>query len=178
MLAQDNIDFKNIDWGTVDLKKAEFIYREALEHHESIIADNNRINDKALGLLSFTMPVMAALAGYFAITWGSTSIPLFAATVSSCLSLFGVMVLLLLIIVPRGIYPGTGSPAAYFTADFYKGDMRHLLIGNIMNLHTSIMHDKKIMYTRGAILRAVVFLCAVFPAASFIVFLCLHFARN
>jgi hypothetical protein len=145
-----------------------------LEHHESIIADNNRINDKALGLLSFTMPVMAALAGYFAVTWGSVSIPLFAAAVVASISLFGIMVLLLLIIVPRGIFAGTGSPGAYFTADYYKRDMRGLFIGNITNLHDAILHDRKTMYLRGRLFKAAVILCAVFPVVSILAFLFFH----
>jgi hypothetical protein len=174
MQAQDVIDFKKMDWHKVDREKAEFIYREALEHHESIIADNNRINDKALGLLSFTMPIMAALVGYFAVTWGSASFPLFTAAAISCLSLFIIMVLLLLIIVPRGIYPRTGSPGAYFTADYYKRDMRGLFIGNITNLHDAILHDRKTMYLRGHLFGAAVILCAAFPVVSFLAVLFFH----
>jgi hypothetical protein len=178
MYAQEVIDFNNIDWNTVDREKAEFIYREALAHHESIIADNNKINEKALGLLSFTMPIMSALAGCFAVIWGSVSLPLFVAAAAGCLSLFVIMILLLSIIVPRGIYPGTGSPGAFFTADYYKGDMRHLLIGNIITLQSSIIHDKKVMYIRGNILRVVILLCAGFPAASLILFASFRLAGN
>jgi hypothetical protein len=120
------------------------------------------------------MPVMAALAGYFAVTWGSASVPLFAAAAVSSLFLFAIMILLLLIIVPQGIFQGAGSPAAYFTADYYKRDMRQLFIGNTINLHNTILHDRKVMYARARLFRAAVVLCAVFPVVSILVFVFFH----
>jgi len=175
MQADENIDFSKINWDLVDLAKSEFIYNEALKHHRGIIENNNRINDKALGLLSFTMPVMAALSGYFAISWGTASPPLFAAAVSAGVFLFGIIFFLLLVIIPRGIYQGEGSPSAYFSESYYKRDMRQLLIGNIINLHNSILHDRRIMNQRGLFFRIAVILLASFPAISFTVFiLCLR----
>ena len=176
--AQDIIDFKNIDWGKVDREKAEFIYREALDNHRGIVDNINVINSKASGMLSFTMPVMAALVGFFAATLGAVSVSLFAASLCAGLFLFLILLLLLFVMMPQGIFPGTGSPGAYFTADFYKGDMRHLLIGNIMSLHEAVIHDKRVLYTRGRIFRIAVVLCAALPAASFIVFLCFQAVLN
>ena len=171
MQANDNIDFSKIDWDTVSKHKAEFIYNEALEHHRGIIENNNRISDKALGFLSFTMPIMTALAGYFIVSWGTTSKPLFYAGASAFIFLFVILFFLLLIIIPRGIYEGTGSPSAYFTDDYYKRKMRGLYIGNITNLHNSILHDRKILNQRGFFFKVAVILCAIFPAISFLVFL-------
>jgi len=171
MQVQDNIDFSKIDWDEVYKEKAAFIYQEALEHHRGIIENNNRINDKALGLLSFTMPIMAALAGYFAISWGTASKPLFYAALCACFFLFAVVLFLLLVIIPRNVYEGYGSPGAYFTANYYKRNMLGIYVGNITNLHNTIIHDRKIMVQRGLIFRIAVILLAVFPVASFLVFL-------
>ena len=171
MQAQDTIDFSKIDWEIVDKEKAEFIYQEALEHHRGIIENNNKINDKALGLLSFTMPIMAALAGYFAISWGKETGPLFTTAITACIFLFVIMILLLLIVAPRGIFEGAGSPGAYFTADYYKRDMKGLYVGNIVDLQKSILHDRKILNIRGWFFRIAIILCAAFPVVSFLVFL-------
>jgi len=171
MRAKDDIDFSAVDWDSVDEGKAGFIYREALEHHKGIIENNNRINDKALGLLSFTMPIMTALAGYFAISWGGGSPALFAAALAACVFIFAVVVCLLLVIIPRGVFRGEGSPGAYFTGEYYKRDMRGLLVGNIVDLHGCILHDGKTLGRRGRLFGAAVVLCACLPAVSFLVFL-------
>jgi len=171
MQANANIDFSTIDWHSVSEEKAKFIYNEAIEHHQGIIANNNRISDKALGMLSFTMPVMAALVGYFAISWGNVAPSLFLAAVSACVFLFGILFLLLLIIIPRGINEGAGSPSAYFTDDYYKRNMRELYVGNIVNIQSSIAIARKVMKKRGLYFKIAVILCAVFPAVSFLAFL-------
>jgi len=106
MQANVNIDFSKIDWDSISEDKAEFLYKEALEYHKGIIENNNRINDKALGMLSFTMPIMTALAGYFAITWGTASQPLLFAAICACVCLFVIVFNLLLILIPRGINQG------------------------------------------------------------------------
>jgi hypothetical protein len=171
MLAQDNIDFSAIDWNSITQEKAQFILNEALEHHRSIIENNNRTNDKALGMLSFTMPIMTALAGYFAIFWGDTSLPLFLASIFACICLFVTVLSLLLILIPRGINQGAGSPGAYFTDEYYKRDMRGLLIGNITNLHECILSDRELMYKRAFCFRIAVTFYAILPVVSFLAFL-------
>jgi len=171
MQAQDNIDFSKIDWKLIKKKKAEFIYKEAMEHHKNIIENNNRINDKALGILSFTMPVMTALAGYFAITWGKNSRPLLLAAIFAFICLFVIIFNLLLILIPRGINQGAGSPGAYLTGDYYKRNMRGLFIGNIINLHSCILQDRKLMDERAFKFRIAVTFCTILPVVSFLAFL-------
>lgn len=171
MQALNDINFSKIDWKSVDEKKAEFIYKEALEHHKDIIENNNRISDKAIGLLSFTMPIMTALAGYFAIAWGSVSNPLSLAAGFAGFCLFVITINLLLILMPRGINNGTGSPGAYFTGEYYKRDMRELLVGNITNLHNAILQDRIVMNKRALNFRVAVTFCAILPVVSFLAFL-------
>jgi len=171
MQARDNIDFSAIDLDSITQEKAEFILQEALEHHRGIIENNNRINDKALGMLSFTMPIMTALAGYFAISWGNVSPPYFCAALVACICLLVIVFCLLLILIPRGINQGTGSPSAYFTDEYYKRDMRGLLIGNIINLHNCILSDRELMYERAHSFRIAVTFCAILPVVSFLAFL-------
>lgn len=178
MKANDTVDFSTVDWADVDEKKASFIYNEALDNYRGTIENINVINNKAMGMISFTMPLVAALAGFFAVTWGNASLPLFAAALCAASFLFIVLVLLLLILAPKGVLPGAASPAAYFTADFYRGDMRHMLIGCIVTIQKAIDHNKKVMHRRGGVFRWAVILCAAFPAASLIVFLVCHFVLN
>jgi hypothetical protein len=178
MQAQDAIDFKAIEWNAVDEKKAAFIYQEALEFNRGILENINVINDKAMGLLSFTMPIMAALVGFFVVSWANTSAPLFAAAVTACSALFLVLVFLLAAIVPYGIHSGTGSPMAYFTAEYYKGDMRALLIGNTITLCDKITANQKTLCARGYLFRSAILVCAVFPLVCFMVFGLFHHLGN
>jgi len=142
-----------------------------MEHHRNIVENNNRINDKALGMLSFTMPIMSALAGYFAITWGTSSKPLLFAAIFACICLIIIVFNLLLILIPRGINQGAGSPGAYFTDEYYKRNMRELFIGNIINLHNCILQDRKLMNDRALKFRIAVTFCAILPVVSFLAFL-------
>ncbi|MDR3173012.1 MAG: hypothetical protein LBU19_02070 [Treponema sp.] len=178
MRAQDSIDFRTIDWTAVDREKAEFIYRDALEFNRGILENINVINDKAMGLLSFTMPIMAALVGFFVVSWANTSASLFAAAVTACAALCLVLIFLLVVIVPYGIHSGTGSPMAYFTAEFYKGSMKALLIGNIMTLCDKITANQKILYLRGYLLKIAVLLCALSPFVCLMVFWLSHYLEN
>ena len=170
-LSNKSIDFTKIDWKSVAQEKAEFIYKEAMEHHKGIIENNNRINDKAIGMLSFIMPIMTALAGYFAISWGNVSRPLLFAASTAGVFLIITVLLLLYIIIPRSIFQGAGSPGAYLTDDYYKRDMRELFIGNIINLHNCIIQDREVMNKRGDCFRLAVTACAILPVASFLSFL-------
>jgi len=171
MQAKNNIDFTKIEWDKIDREKAEFIYNEAVEHHKGIIENNNHINDKALGMLSFSMPIMTALAGYFAITWGKVSQSLFAAAVCAGLCLLIIVINLLLILIPRGINFAAGTPGAYFTGEYYKRDMREIFIGNITNLHNCIMQDRIVMNKRAYLFRIAVTFCAILPVTSFLAFI-------
>jgi hypothetical protein len=178
MQAKDVIDFKAIEWDTVDGEKAAFIYREALEFNRSILENINVINDKAMGLLSFTMPVMAALVGFFVVSWADASTPLFAAAITAGSALFLVLVFLLMVIVPYGIHSGTASPLAYFTAEFYKGSMKALFIGNIMTLCEKITANQKTLYLRGCLFKAAVLVCTAFPLVCLMVFGLFHRLGN
>jgi hypothetical protein len=170
MQADKTIDFSQIDWQAVDEEKAAFIYREGIEFNRAVLENINVINDKAMGLLSFTMPIMTALVGFFVVSWANTSAPLFAAAVTAGSALFLVLILLLAVIVPYGIHSGTGSPMAYFTAEYYKGNMRALLIGNTMTLCEKITVNQKTLYLRGYLFKAAILVCALFPIICLMVF--------
>jgi hypothetical protein len=170
MQADKTIDFSQIDWQAVDEEKAAFIYQEAIEFNQGVLENINVINVKAMGLLSFTMPIMAALVGFFVVSWAKTSAPLFAAAVTSCSALFLALIFLLAAIVPYGIHSGTGSPMAYFTVEFYKENMRALLIGNIMALCEKITANQKILCLRGRLFRAAILVCAIFPIICLMIF--------
>ncbi|MDR2964439.1 MAG: hypothetical protein LBU88_01540 [Treponema sp.] len=177
MQAEESIDFTKIDWKEIDEKKAEFIYNEALEHHKGIIENNNRICDKALGMLSFIMPIMTALAGYLAITWGELSCYILFTASWAGVCLFVITFNLLFIIVPRSINQGVGSPRAYLTDDYYKRNMRELFVGNIINLHNCILQDYIIINKRAWNFRIAVTFCAILPLTSFLAFLLVNYLR-
>ncbi|MDR1176628.1 MAG: hypothetical protein LBK83_14285 [Treponema sp.] len=103
---------------------------------------------------------------------------LFAAAVTACAALFLVLVFLLAVIVPYGVHIGTGSPMAYFTAEFYKNTMRALLIGNIITLCKNITENQKVLDVRGYLLKAAVLVCAVFPIMCLMVFWLFHHLGN
>jgi hypothetical protein len=174
MQAIDNIDFSKIDWNSISEGKADFLYKEALEHHKGIIEDNNRINDKALGMLSFTMPIMAALAGYFAITWENVSCSLLIAASWAGFCFLVITYNLLKILIPQSINQGAGSPGAYFTDEYYKRDMREMFIGNITNIHNCILQDRKVMNKRAMNFRLAVTFYAILPVTSFLAFVFSH----
>jgi hypothetical protein len=171
MQADKTIDFSQIDWQAVDGEKAALIYREGIAFNRGVLENINVINGKAMGLLSFTMPVMTALVGFFVVSWATTSLPIFAAAVTACSALFLVLIFLLTVIIPYGIHSGTGSPMAYFTAGYYKGDMRALLIGNIITLCERITANQKVLYMRGYLFKAAILVCAAFPILCLMVFL-------
>jgi hypothetical protein len=163
MKQQNSIDFTKIDWLKIDGKKAEFIYNEAVARLESIHKNIDGITNKAVGMLSFSMPILTALTGFFVLQWGALSVPLFAASICSAVSLFAILILLLLILLPRGINSARGGPEAYFKDDYYQGDMGSIFMGNIQTLHRHIIEDQEIMYLRGNLLRAVIVLFSAFP---------------
>jgi membrane protein implicated in regulation of membrane protease activity len=120
-------------------------------------------------MLSFSVPVLTALAGYFVLQWGNLSIPLLATSICAALFLFSIFVLLWLILLPRGLNSAQGEPAAYFTNAFYLNSMDDILKGNIQTLQQCINQDMAILNFRGNLLRAAVVLFPVFPFFTVIV---------
>jgi len=163
MRTQYNIDFIKVDWSKIDGEKAEFFYNEAVARLDSIHQNIEGITNKAVGMLSFSLPVLTALTGFFVLQWGILSVPLFAASICSAISLFAILILLLLILLPRSINSARGGPEAYFKDNFYQGDMESIFKGNVQTLHRYIVEDQEILYLRGNLLRAVIILFSVFP---------------
>jgi hypothetical protein len=163
MKVRDVIDFSKIEWEKVDEEKAKFIYGEAVGRLASIHKNIDGITGKALGMLSFSLPVLTALTGFFVLQWGEISVPLVAATVCSVVLLSAIMVLLLLILLPRGVNSARGEPGAYFTDGYYLRGMADILKGNIQTLHRYIIDDGAVLYWRGSLFRAAVALFAAFP---------------
>jgi hypothetical protein len=168
--AQDDIDFNNVDETLIDEEKAKFIYNEALANHAGIVDNINQITNKALSLLSFLIPVMTALVGYFIIKWSGLSKPLLFSSIAAGVFLVAAIVLLFVTVFPKGLSTGEGSPASYFTDDYYKRNMRGLYIGNIVNLHKSIQDDFKILNRRGSLLRIAIGACCLIPIIAIITF--------
>ena len=166
MQANANIDFKKIEWESVDSAKAEFIYNEAIARLDSIHKNIDGITNKAIGMLSFSLPILTALTGYFVLQWGNVSAPLLATSICAAIFLFAILVLLLLILLPRGLNSAQGEPAAYFTSDYYKNDMANIFRGNIQTLQQYINEDMGIMHWRGNLFRAAIILYTAFPVVT------------
>jgi hypothetical protein len=169
---QDKIDFKEnewskIDWSKVGKKKAEFFYNEAIARMDSIHRNIDGITNKAVGMLSFSLPVLTALTGFFVLQWGKLTVPLLAASICSAVLLFAILILLLLILLPRGLNSAQGGPEAYFKDNYYHRNMENIFIGNIQTLHRYIIEDRAVMYLRGNYLRIAIVLFSVFPVITF-----------
>jgi len=169
MKVQNSIDFAKIDWLKIKRKKAEFIYNEAIARLDSIHRNIDVITNKALGMLSFSVPVLTALTAYFVLQWGTLSPPLLAVSVCAAVFLLAILVLLLLILVPRGINSAHGEPSAYFTGDYYQKDMDTILKGNIQTIQQSINQDISILNLRANLFRAVIILFTAFPVITAVV---------
>jgi membrane protein implicated in regulation of membrane protease activity len=168
-MKQNSFDFSVIDWEKIDREKAEFIYGEAIARLDSIHKNIDGITNKALGILSFTMPVLTALVGFFLVQWGNLSIAFFSASVCAVIFLFAMLVLLLLILLPRGVNSAQGEPETYFTDGYYLNNMDTIYKGNIQALHNSINEDRTILNIRGKLFRAAIVLLAAFPLAASLV---------
>jgi membrane protein implicated in regulation of membrane protease activity len=169
MQAQDNNIFPAVDWASISEKKAEFIYNEAIARLDSIHKNNDGITNKALGILAISIPIMTALVGFFVIRWGNISTALFVTSICAIVFLFAILVVLLLILLPRGINSAQGEPSTYFTGDYYLQEMENIYKGNIQTLQQYINEDRKILCFRGNLFRAAVLLFASFPAITAIV---------
>ena len=157
------VDFSTIEWETVDKDKAEFFYREATAKLNSIHKNIDSITNKAIGMLSFSLPVLTALTGYFVLQWGALSVPLIAASVCSTALLFAILVLLLFILLPMGLNSAQAGPKAYFQEGYYARSMEDIIKGNIQTLSRYIDEDMAVLYLRGNLFRMVIALAAAFP---------------
>ncbi|MCL2608660.1 MAG: hypothetical protein FWD94_01975 [Treponema sp.] len=164
--ADKGFDFSSVQWKLVSQEKAEFIYGEAVERLNFLHRNIDGMTGKAMGMLSFSLPVLTALSGYFVLQWGGASIPLLAASVCAAAFLFAILVLLLLILLPRGLNPAQGEPATYFSAGYYKGGMADILKGNVQALQRCMEEDRAVLRLRGNLFRAAVVLYAAFPLAA------------
>lgn len=169
MKAQDNIHFSKIEWEKIDREKAEFIYNEAIARLDSIHKSDEGITNKALNMLSFSLPILTALTAFFVLQWGSLSIPLLAMSVCFGIFLIAILVLLLLILIPKGISSAQGGPSAYFTDNYYLNSIENILKGNIQTLHLCINDDLAIQRSRANLFRGAVLLFAIFPLISAVV---------
>ena len=166
MQAQKTIDFTKIDWSKIDQTKAEFFYNEAIARLDTIHKNIDGMTNKALGMLSFSLPILTALTGFFILQWGDMSIPLLATSVCATIILFAILVLLLLILLPRGLNTAQGEPVAYFTDDYYQNSMDSIFKGNIQTVQQYIVEDRAILNWRGNLFRAAVILFTAFPVIS------------
>jgi hypothetical protein len=166
MKQEVSVDFAKIEWTKIDREKAEFIYNEALARLDSVHKNNDGITNKALGMLTLAVPVLAALTGFFAVQWGNLSVPLFAASICSGVFLFAILAALLLVLFPRGVTAGQGEPATYFSNDYYFQNMENIYKGNIQSLQKQIDEDRSVLYLRGNIFRIAILLFAAFPVVT------------
>jgi len=165
MREQSNIDFAKIDWQKIDREKAEFIYNEAIARLDSIHRNIDVITNKALSMLSFSVPVLSALTGYFFLQWGKLSAPLLAVSVCAASFLFAILVLLLLVLWPRGINSAQGEPSTYLNLkdNYYLNSLDNIFKGNIQTLHRYIIEDRALMDLRANLFSASVVLFTAFP---------------
>jgi hypothetical protein len=166
------IDFKKFDWTKVDQEKAEFFYTEATDHNDRLIESINNLNGKAFSLLTIALPIMSAAVGFLLGIWNEAEKkPEAMVLLFASFGLAAAVILLLLAVFPRGIYLSKGTPAAYFTGDFYKADMLHLFSSGIATLNTYIQHNRKIEKYRGRFLFAGTLALVAAPIVTLTVFL-------
>jgi hypothetical protein len=172
MRAQDVIDFKKMDWSKVGREKAEFIYGEATDHNDRLIESINNLNGKAFSLLSIALPVLSAAAGFLLGIWGDAGKkPVAVILLFISLGLASAVLLLLIAVFPKNILLSTGTPASYFSGDFYKADMHHLFSYGIASLNKYIQHNLKIMKFRSRFLFAGTLFFIAAPIVTVAVFL-------
>ena len=166
MINKKTIDFTKIEWAKIDKEKAEFIYNEAIARLDSIHRNNDAVTNKAQSMLSLALPILTAITGYFVLQWGNLSTPLLFMSVCSAVLLFAILVLLLLILVPRGINSAQGEPSAYFSDDYYLNSMENIFKGNIQEVNKYIREDSGIQIYRANLFRAAVIVFALFPIVA------------
>jgi len=169
MKTEKTIDFTGINWSKINEKKAEFIYNEAIARLESIHKNIDGITNKAIGLLTISLPILTALVGFFVIRWGNISSALFAMSICAIAFLFAILIVLLLILLPMGLNSAQGEPLTYFTDNYYLQDMENIYKGNIQTLQNYINEDRAVLNLRGKLFRAAVLLFVSFPVTMAIV---------
>jgi len=163
---QNNIDFDKIDWSKIDREKAEFFYDEAITNLELIHKSYEGIFNKAIGMLSFSLPVLTALTGYLLLHLKEFSVPFLAMPICSAILLIAILVLLLLILLPKELNSALGEPSTYLTDDYYKNSMENIFKGNIKTLQECINEDYASLKTRACFLKVAIVLFAVFLIIS------------
>jgi hypothetical protein len=133
------------------------------------------LNNKAFGLLAFALPVLSAAVGFLIAVWEKDNPAVIAALFTAAGSVSVVLVLLLLIVLPRPLLQGEGSPGAYFTGGYYARDMDAILRGNIRTIHKAIVKNQKLMLLRGRLLAAGIWVFMAAPVLTLLVFLRLSF---
>jgi hypothetical protein len=171
MRAQNNIDFTAMDWSKVDREKAEFFYRESADYNDRLIESINGLNSKAFFLLAAALPAMLVFAGSLLSIWDKADKrPAAAVLLFAFFCLVAAVILLLLAVFPRGVYLSKGTPASYFTGDFYKADMRHLFSFGIASLDTYIQHNRNIEKYRGRLIFAAALALIAVPLVTLAAF--------
>ena len=177
MQKQRKIDPSKIKWSEIDREKAEFIYNEAIARLDSIHKNNEGITNKAIGMLSFSMPILTALTGYFILQYGKLSTPLIAMSICSGVFLLAILILLLLILIPKGINSAQGEPSTYLNGDYYLKSIEDIFKGNIQTLQEYIDADGVVQRSRANLFLFAVVLFVSFPIISagvwFVVSLCI-----
>ena len=171
MKTQNKVDFSNIEWSKIDREKAEFIYNEAIARLDSIHKNNDGITNKALGMLSFSLPILTALVGFFILQYGILSTPYQAISICSIIFLSVILVLLLFILIPKEISTAQGGPSAYFSDGYYLGSMTDIFKGNIQTVQQCIYEDSTVQRKRAILFKAAVLLYAFFPIVIIVVWI-------
>lgn len=166
------IDFKKMEWSRVDRQKAEFFYNEAVGYNDTLIVNINNLNGKAFSLLAMALSVLAAAVGFLLAVWEkehNTPLTLVLSVASAGMAVTAA--LLLLAVFPRRVYLSRGTPASFFTGNFYKADMLHQLSFGIASLNTFITHNHAVEHFRSRFLLAGSLSFFATPIVTFAAFL-------
>lgn len=136
------LDFNAIDWDMVNQEKAAFIHTEILQYNKELIDHMNIVTSKVLGLFSLFLPLLVALAVFLIFNLSTLPQAMRITGIVAAVYLFILLLLLLYVLLPKAIVPLNGSPRAYFSQDFYKRDIRAILIA-ILLLCTQVLRKIK-----------------------------------
>ena len=169
---EKSVNFKELDWNTVDEKKAGFFYDEALAYSNGLLVDIRSLNAKAFQLLAFVLPVFTAIVGFLIAAWENESFINFRLPgITICSGLFMVLVFLVVSVFPRFIYQSQNPPESYFSGNFYKEDMLRILSFAIASINKYIKHNYCIMLFRGRFLTAAIITLLATPLVTIAIFL-------
>ena len=136
------LDFNAIDWDMVNQEKAAFIHNEILQYNKELIDHMHIVTSKVLGLFSLFLPLLVALAVFLIFNLSTLPQAMRITGIVAAVYLFILLLLLLYVLLPKAIVPLNGSPRAYFSQDFYKRDIRAILIA-ILLLCTQVLRKIK-----------------------------------